>query len=176
MPWPSARLDQQIQLMSLFKSPEFWVLVAVVVFLAIVWKPGRRSLLGGLDARAERIRAELAAAQDLREEAERALASYQARQRQAAEEAAQIVAHAKAEAERVAAESARELEQALQRRQRLAEERIAQEEAKAVAEIRAVTVDVAISAARRVVAAELDQKRGAALIDAAIAALPDQLH
>lgn len=162
--------------MNIFKSPEFWVLVAVVVFLVLVWKPGKRSLLGGLDARAERIRAELAAAQGLREEAERALASYQARQRQAAEESEQIIAHAKAEAERVAVESARELERAVQRRQSLAEERIAQEQAKAIAEIRAVTVDVAISAARRVIADELDQKRGAALIDAAIAELPNQLH
>lgn len=162
--------------MNIFKSPEFWVLVAVVVFLVLVWKPGKRSLLGGLDARAERIRAELAAAQGLREEAERALASYQARQRQAAEESEQIIAHAKAEAERVAVESARELERAVQRRQHLAEERIAQEQAKAIAEIRAVTVDVAISAARRVIADELDQKRGAALIDAAIAELPNQLH
>jgi F-type H+-transporting ATPase subunit b len=160
----------------LFSSPEFWVLIAALIFLIIVWKPGKRSLLGGLDSRAERIRAELAAAQGLREEAERALASYQARQRQAEEEAAQIIAHATAEAERIAAESARAMEEALQRRQRLAEERIAQEQAKAVAEIRAVTVDVAIAAARQVIAAELDEKRGAALIDAAVAELTNQLH
>lgn len=163
-------------MMSLFRSPEFWVLVAVVVLVVILWKPGRRSLLGGLDARAERIRAELASAQELREEAERALASYQLRQRQATQEAQQIIEHAKAEAERIAADSARALEESLRRRQRLAEERIAQEEARAISEIRAVTVDVAISAARRVIAAELDQTRGAALIDAAIAELPDHLH
>ena len=64
----------------------------------------------------------------------------------------------------------------LRRRHRLAEERIAQEEAKALAEIRAVTVDVAISAARQVIAAELDERRGGALIDTVIAALPNQLQ
>jgi hypothetical protein len=37
-------------------------------------------------------------------------------------------------------------------------------------------VDVAISAARQVIVAELDEKRGAALIDAAIAGLPQQLQ
>jgi F-type H+-transporting ATPase subunit b len=98
------------------------------------------------------------------------------REREAAAEAEQILAHAKAEAERIAADSARAMQEALQRRQRLAEERIAQEQAKAVAEIRAVTVDVAIAAARQVIAAELDEKRGAALIDAAVAELPNQLH
>ena len=160
----------------IFSSPEFWVLVAVLILAALLWKPGKRSLLGGLDSRAERIRAELDAARELREEAERALVSYRTRQQQAVQEAEQIISHAKAEAERIAAQSARALEEALQRRQRLAEERIAQEEARALAEIRAVTVDVAISAARRVIAAELDEKKGAALIDAAIAELPTQLH
>jgi F-type H+-transporting ATPase subunit b len=58
----------------------------------------------------------------------------------------------------------------------LAQERIAQEEAKAVAEIRTIAVDVAISASRQVIAASLDERRGAALIDDAIAALPRQLH
>ena len=160
----------------LFKEPEFWVLVAVLVFIAIVWKPVRRSLLGGLDARATRIREELEAARNLREEAERTLAAYQQKQREGAAEAEAIVAHARAEAERIAAQTARDLEEMLQRRRRLAEERIAQEEAKAVAEIRSVTVDLAISAARQVIAAELDEARGAALIDTAIAALPHQLQ
>jgi F-type H+-transporting ATPase subunit b len=162
--------------MHLFAEPEVWVLLAVVVFLIGVWKPARRVILGGLDARAARIRAELETARRLRDEAQEALAGYQKQQREAAAEAEAILAHAKAEAERIAAEAARNLEETLERRRRLAEERIAQEEAKALAEIRAVTVDVAISAARQVVIAELDEKRGAALIDAAITALPQQLH
>ncbi len=160
----------------LIKSPEFWVLVAVVVFIAIVWKPGRRSLLGGLDARATRIREELDAARNLREEAERTLAAYRQKQSEGASEAEAIVAHARAEAERIAEQSARDLEEMLQRRRRLAEERIAQEEAKAIADIRSVTVNVAISAARQAIAAGLDEERGAALIDAAIAALPHRLQ
>ena len=161
--------------MHFFDDPEFWVLVAVAIFVGLVWKPAKRILIGGLDDRTARIRQELEAARNLREEARRALAEYQAKQRDAAVEAEQIVAHARAEAERIAAQSARDLDEMLQRRRRLAEERIAQEEAKAVAEIRGVAVDVAISAARRVIVAELDEGRSAALIDAAIAALPHQL-
>ena len=163
-------------MMPLLQDPEFWVVLAVLIFVIGVWKPARRAILGGLDARATRIRDELDAAQRLREEAERALAAYRQQQRQAAAEAEAILAHAKNEAERVAAQAAHNLEEALARRQRLAEERIAQEEAKAVAEIRAVTVDVAISAARQVIIADLDDQRGAALIDVAIAALPQQLQ
>jgi len=157
-------------------EPEFWFTIALLVFIAIVWKPAKRLLIGGLDSRAARIREELDAARSLREEAERTLAAYRQKQREGAAEAEAIIAHARDEVERIAAQAARDLEETLQRRRRLAEERIAQEEARALAEIRAVTVDVAISAARRVIAAALDEPRGAALIDTAIAALPQQLQ
>jgi F-type H+-transporting ATPase subunit b len=157
-------------------DPEFWVLVAAVIFVAVVWKRARQSVVGSLDSRAARIRAELDAAVQLREEAQRTLAEYQAKQREAAAEAEAIVAHARAEAERIAVQSQRDIEESLRRRELLAQERIAQEQAKALAEIRAIAVDIAISASRRVIAASLDEQRGAALIDQAIAELPRQLH
>jgi F-type H+-transporting ATPase subunit b len=160
----------------LFSDPEFWVLLAVAIFVVVVWKPMRRAIVGGIDARVERIRQELEAARNLRDEAQQALAAYQRQQQQGAAEAQAIIAHAKEEAERIAAQSLRDLEETLRRRQQLAQERIAQEEAKAVAEIRAIAVEVAISASRQVIAASLDERRGAALIDDAIAALPRQLH
>jgi F-type H+-transporting ATPase subunit b len=160
----------------IFADPEFWVLLAVVVFVIAIWKPGKRAIIGAIDSRAERIRQELGAARSLREEAQQALAAYQRRQQEGAAEAQVIITHAKEEAERIAAQSLRDLEEMLRRRQLLAQERIAQEEAKALAEIRSIAVDIAISAARQVIAAALDERRGAALIDDAIAALPRQLH
>ena len=160
----------------IFADPEFWVLLAVVVFVIGIWKPGKRAIIGAIDSRAERIRQELDAARSLREEAQQALAAYQRRQQEGAAEAQVIITHAKEEAERIAAQSLRDLEEMLRRRQLLAQERIAQEEAKALAEIRSIAVDIAISAARQVIAAALDERRGAALIDEAIAALPRQLH
>lgn len=160
----------------LFSDAEFWVLLAVAIFFVVVWKPGRRVILGTLDTRAQRIHEELAAAAKLREEAQEALAAHQRRQQAAAADAEQIISHAKAEAERIAAQSLRDLEDSLQRRQLLAQERIAQEQAKALAEIRATAVDVAIAAARQVIAASLDEQRGALLIDQAISELPRQLH
>jgi F-type H+-transporting ATPase subunit b len=162
--------------MRLFGDPEFWIAVAAVIFIAVVWRPARRALTGGLDARAARIRGELDEARRLRDEAEQLLAGYRLREREAAAEAQAIIAHARKKAERVAAQAARDLESALARRRRLAEERIAQAEAKAVGEIRAVAVDVAIAAAREVIAAEVDGERGGAMIDAAITALPQRLR
>src|SRR6516165_4924615 len=69
--------------MHFFAEPEVWVLLAVVVFVIGVWKPARRVILGGLDARAARIRDELETARRLRDEAEEALAGYRKQQREA---------------------------------------------------------------------------------------------
>jgi F-type H+-transporting ATPase subunit b len=162
--------------MELLHEAEFWVLVAAVIFVVAVFKPASRALTGGLDARAARIRAELDEARRLREEAERLVAEYRAKQNAATAEAEAIVAHAKTEAERIAAQSARDLESALQRRRRMAEERIEQAEAKALDEVRAAAIDVAIAAAREVIAAEIDERRGSVLIDEAIVALPQRLR
>jgi len=160
----------------LLHDHHFWVLVSMVILIALVWKPASRAITSALDERGVRIRNELDEARRLREEAERLLADYQRQEREAVSEAQAIVAHAKAEAERLAAQAARDLEQSLARRQRLAEERIAQAEARAAAEVRAAAIDTAIAAAREVIMSEVDQRRGEALIDAAIAALPERLR
>ena len=162
--------------MHLFADPEFWVFLAVVVFAIVVWRPARRAVVGALDERATRIRGELEEARKLRDEAEQLLADYRQKEREAAADAQAIIAHARDEAARIATQSARDLQQSLERRQRLAEERIAQAEAKALDEIRAAAVDVAIAAAREVIVSELDERRGAAMLDAAIAALPQRLR
>jgi F-type H+-transporting ATPase subunit b len=162
--------------MRLFGDPEFWVAVAAAIFVAVVWRPARRALLGSLDERAARIRAELDEARHLRQEAEQLLAQYQQKARAAQADARAIVAHAEEEAQRIAAQAARDIEQALTRRQRLAEERIAQAEGKALDEIRTAAVDVAVAAAREVIARQLDETRDAALLDDAIAALPQRLR
>ena len=160
----------------LFHDHHFWVLISMAIFVAAVWKPARNAIIGALDQRAVRIRGELEEARRLREEAEQLLAEYQQQQRQAAAEAEAMVTHAREEAQRIAVQAAQDLEQSLARRQRLAEERIAQAEARAVDEIRSAAVDTAIAAARDVIAQEIDERRGGALLDEAIAALPQRLR
>lgn len=160
----------------LLHDHHFWVLISMLIFVALVWKPASGAITSALDSRATRIRDELDEARRLREEAEQLLADYQRQERTAVADAQAIVAHAREEAERIAAQAASDLEQSLARRQSLAEERIAQAESRALAEIRSVAVDTAIAAARDVITSEIDERRGGALIDAAIAALPQRLH
>lgn len=160
----------------LLHDPEFYVLCAFIIAVVLVWRKARDAIAGALDERAAKIKAELDEARRLRDEAEGMLAEYQRKQRDALKEAEAIIARAKDEAERVAAQGRRDLEAAIDRRRKMAEEKIAQAEAKAVAEIRAAAVDVAVVATRQILRRQLDQRRGAELIDQAIAELPQRLH
>ena len=161
---------------SLLAKPELWVAVAFVAFFVVVWKPLRSSLLGGLDARADRIRKELDEAQRLREEAQGLLADFQRKQRDAIQEADAIVARAKSEAERLQREAKAKLEADLKRREEQALQRIAQAEQAATHEVRNAAVEVALTATRALLAQKLDDAAQARLIDEAIRELPGKLN
>jgi len=163
-------------MLELIHDPEFWVAVAFVIVVVGGGYKLAPAIAKALDDRAARIKAELDEAQRLREDAQKTLAEYQRKQRDALKEAEAIIAQAKSEAERIGKQAAADLEAAIERRTRQAEEKIAQEQQKALAEVRAAAVDVAIAAARQIIAQQLDAQAGGALIDRAIAALPQQLH
>ena len=159
-----------------FTSPETWVALAFLVFVALVWKPTQKAILAALDDRSARIAKELNEAARLRDEAQALLTQYQAKHRDALKEAEAIVAHARGEAERLGQQAARDIETSLKRREELAMQRIAQAEQQAAADVRTAAVDVAIAATERLLRDKLDGAKGDALIDEAIKELPGKLH
>jgi F-type H+-transporting ATPase subunit b len=135
----------------MFAEPEFWVAVGFVIFVAVLVYVGvPKMMTKALDDRAKRVQDELNEARRLKEEAQKLLAEYQAKQRQADDEAAAIVAGAKAEAERFAAEAKAKMEEFVARRSKMAETKIAQAEAQAVADVRAAAAEAAVSAAEKI--------------------------
>jgi len=157
-------------------DPELAVAIAFVLAIVLVGKKGWAALAKMLDARSAKIGAEIEEARRLRDEAQHALATVQRLQRDAQQEAAAIVTHAKEEAQRHVERAQRDLAAALERRERLAAERLALAETKAVAEVRNTAVDIAISAARDVIASGMSEAQSNALVDGAIADLPQRLH
>lgn len=132
-------------------SDTLWVAVGFLIFVGVlIYFGAHKSVLSGLDARAEKISADLAEAKRLRDEAEALLASFKAKQEQADKDAAEIVAAAKTEAERFKAEAAAKLEDFVARRTRQAEQKIAQAEAQAAADVRAAAADLATAVAGKV--------------------------
>jgi F-type H+-transporting ATPase subunit b len=162
--------------MELFHDVEFWIALAFIVAVVVLIKKAAPGVVGGLDARAVRIKEEIEEAKRLRAEAEATLAEYQRKQRDALAEAQSIVARAKEDAERIGREAEIELDAALKRREASTLDKIAQAEAKALAEVRNVAVDVAIETTKLLLLKSLDSKRASLLIDQAIDELPKRLH
>ncbi len=162
--------------MEFLDSPTFWVMVAFVVFVIVVFKPLGAAATGALDDKIAQIRNEIEEAQRLREEAQATLASYQLKQRDAAQEIEAMMVQAKAEADahRKSAESA--LETMLKRQEQSALEKIQQAEAAAVQEIRDQAVTVSLAATVKLLEEKLAGDFGDAMIDDAIKALPGRLH
>lgn len=155
---------------------EFWVLVAFILFVGfMVWK-ARKAIVGGLDARAARIKAEIDEAQRLREEAQALLAEYQKKQREALGEAEAMAKQAEEEGKRVRAKAETDLAAAMKRREQQALDRIAQAEAQALAEVRNLAADLAISATQKLLVEKLDAAKAQSLVSDAIAELPRRLQ
>jgi F-type H+-transporting ATPase subunit b len=132
----------------MFSEPEFWVAVAFVILMGVFGYVGvHRTVLTALDHRRDRIKAELDDARRLKNEAAKLLAEYKARHASAERGAEEIIAGARAEAERIAAEAKVKLEDFVARRTKTAESKIALAEAQALADVRAAAANAAVAAA-----------------------------
>ncbi|MBB4658753.1 F0F1 ATP synthase subunit B [Parvularcula dongshanensis] len=151
-----------------YEDTNLWVLVAFLLVLGLLaWQGVHRKVGGALGARSDRIRGQLDEARSLREEAQRLLAEYQKRQREAEEEAKSIIEQAKDDAKIMTSDARVHLDEQLARRTRAAEDRIARAEAQAIADVRGHAADLAVAAARRIIAEKAADGRDP-LIDRAI--------
>lgn len=138
-------------------DPKWFIAYCMILFFALlIWQGVHKFIFKSLDDRAAGIAKDLAEARRLREEAARLLGEYQAKEKLAAAEAQQIVADAKAAADKLRADAARDLEAEMARREQLVEERIKRAEAQAAADIRGAAADAAIAAAERLLRSGVD--------------------
>jgi F-type H+-transporting ATPase subunit b len=135
-----------------------------------------KKVAAALDARAAAIAKELENAKRLRDEAEKVLADYRAKEGYAAKEAQGIIDLAAKEAEILAAETRRSMKEQFDRRMKLAEDKIARAEADALREVREAAADAAISAAQSVIAAKLTPETADKLVKQGIEALKGKLN
>jgi len=161
----------------MIEDATFWALVALIIFLGVmVYLKVPGMITSALDKRADTIQKELDEARRLREEAQALLADYQRKGREAETEAEEIIEQARREAEALTAESGRRLEEYVANRTRQAEEKIAQAEAQALQEVRALSADVAIAAAEKILAAKVTGTTADALIERSIGEVKSKLN
>jgi F-type H+-transporting ATPase subunit b len=161
----------------MFAEPEFWVAVAFVILMAVFAYFGiHRTVLKTLDNRSDRIKAELDDARRLKEEAAKLLAEYRARHATAEREAHDIIASAKAEAERIASEAKTKMEDFVTRRTRSAESKIALAEAQALADVRAAAAEAAVTAASTILSQSVKGQVADDLLTKGIAEVREKLN
>ena len=101
---------------SFWSDPRSFVALAFVIFFVLFGRKIWTALTAMLDKRADEVRAELAEAQRLRQEAETMLRDANAQREAAVADAQRLLTGAKAEAARLAAAAAAEAEASAKRR------------------------------------------------------------
>ena len=147
---------------------ELMLLICLAILIALVWKPFKRNVLGALDARAEKIRSELDEAQRLHEEAKALLAKYQRQLHEGEELAAESLERAEADSARLETRMREDFELTVKRRTQQAIDRIAQEEQRALMEVRARAADLAVRTTRKLLTEQLGPQQAQRLIGSAI--------
>jgi F-type H+-transporting ATPase subunit b len=156
---------------------EFFVLVGFVIFVAGLGYLGvHKTLIAALDDRADKIKAELAEAKRLRDEANAILASYKKKAALAEGEAAAIVAQAREEAAMLARETEARMTDFVTRRTKQAEAKIAMAEAQAAADVRAAAAEAAVAIAGHVFRTDPNGSGASNLLDGEIGRLKDKLN
>jgi len=158
-------------------NSDFVVLVSFITFVAVLVYlkvPGK--ITGMLDARAAGIKADLAEAKALREEARALLSSYDKKQKDVQEQSERIIAQAKTEAQAAANQAKDDLQDSIARRLKSAEEQIASAEAEAIRAVREQAIALAVQAAGDVLIKQMTAASTAATIDAAIKQVDARFH
>lgn len=157
-------------------NAELWVGVGMLAFLAILWKAGAFRMVGGaLDAKAQKIQADLDEAAHIRAEAEALLADINRQRVEADAQAKALIAAAEDQARRLAEDAKAQLEETVANRTRLAERKIEAAQAEAAAQVKAAAIDLAAKAAADVMADQLAGAKSDPLVDKAIGQLAAKL-
>jgi F-type H+-transporting ATPase subunit b len=164
-------------MLDILKETDFWEWLGLLAVIAIFFYQRVPAFIANaLDRRAQAIAKELESVKRLREEAETVLINYRERAESAEHEAATILNETRAETDRFTAEARAQMQAQIERRARQAQERIAQGEANAMAEIRALAADAAVAAAQKLIVARLGEQKAASLITQSITELPSKLN
>jgi F-type H+-transporting ATPase subunit b len=149
----------------------FWTILIFGVLLVVLWRLGWPALLKSVEERERRIQQQLDEAERARAEAARLLEEHKRTIAAARNEAQEMVARARAVAEKeretLLAKAREEYEQLLGR----ARKEIGLEKEKAILELRREAVDLSIAAASKLIEAKLDTEANRRLVTEYLATL-----
>lgn len=153
-----------------------WVALSFILFAALAYKMGRKSVVGALDAKINEVKKEIETAERLRVEAQELLAQYQRKQRDAEKEAKDILKNAKKQAKELTKTAETDLSELMDRREVQLGERLRRLEENAIAEIQSHAADLAVAATTEMIVQTLDEKTNAKLNEETINSLSKHLN
>ncbi|MDE3036896.1 MAG: F0F1 ATP synthase subunit B [Pseudomonadota bacterium] len=159
-----------------FDDPRLWVAVAFALFVTLFYKKLAGFVARTLDERSAKIKADLDEAHRLREEAHTILTQYKRKQMEYAREAEAMLAQARRDADTLRIYAEKELKATLDARLKQAGDRIAREEEKAIAEVRNHVVDIALAAARALIADHIGHLSQEELVRLALTDIERKVH
>jgi F-type H+-transporting ATPase subunit b len=151
-----------------------WGTLAFFIVLAAMVKFGYPALRKGMDGRTERIRADLARADEAKAEAEASAAEYQQRLASAKSEATRIIEDARAAADSLKGELQKRAEADIAEMRQRAQAEIEASKGQAMADLKGEVAQLAIRAAEMVVEKSLDSATQVQLVENYIAAVGSQ--
>ena len=159
------------------RNTDFVVAIGFLVFLGILlYFKVPKILTKMLDDRAAGIQSDIDEARAIREEAQSLLADYERKTREAKDQADDIVAAARKDAEASAEQARRDLDASVERRLAAAEEQIKSAQNAAIREVRDRAIAVATAAAADVLARQMTPDRSNRMIDDSIETVRAKLH
>jgi len=153
-----------------FSSQIFWLVITFVAMFLIMWRISVPKISDALEARQKRIDDHLSRAEELKKEAETALAAYEQALAEARSEAQSAVAAANAKLLEETQAREAELAEALKKRLAEGEANITAAMEDAIANIRDVAAEVAVAAAERLTGEAPSVDDAGAAVDTAIKA------
>ena len=154
-----------------FDATMLVALAMLVVIALAIWKKVPAMIAGALDKQISGIKEQLDQATALRAEAEAIKAEYEAKAKQAAQDAIDMKAAAEQEAKQIVATAKLAATDTIARRAKAAEDKIAAAERGAIADVRAKAASVSAAAAAQLIATHHDANADAALVDQSINSL-----
>ena len=174
LPMIAAAEGHKASIMDIHPGLTFWTLVTFVVVALVLRKFAWKPILSTLDERERTIRETIEAAKKERTEAERLLSEQKTAIAEARREAADLIRKNQAEVEVARQQALATAKKDADNLLAQARKQIEDEKNKALAEVRGLAVDLAVSAAGKLLEANLDDKKQRDLAEDFLKKLPKQ--
>lgn len=160
----------------LFHDPTLWLVFSFAAFVLLAFMFGRKSVLSILDAKIDKIRHDISAAEKLQIEAEALLDQYKVNLQNASVESDRIIAKAKQQADDIRAQAEKDFTDTMVRREAMLKTRLEQMERTAVDDIRRYAAELAVSATTEIIAQKLSEQKASTLADESIRHISEKLN